>query len=39
MGYDLIGDIHGEAPTLKALLEELGYRLTTDGYNHPENEW
>lgn len=37
MGYDLIGDIHGEAPTLKALLEELGYRLTTDGYNHPEN--
>jgi hypothetical protein len=37
MGYDLIGDIHGEAPTLKALLERLGYQLTTDGYSHPEN--
>lgn len=37
MGYDLIGDIHGEAPTLKALLEKLGYQLTTDGYDHPEN--
>ena len=37
MGYDLIGDIHGEAPTLQALLEKLGYQLTTDGYSHPEN--
>ena len=37
MGYDLIGDIHGEAPTLKALLEKLGYQLTTNGYSHPEN--
>jgi hypothetical protein len=25
MQYDLIGDIHGEAPSLRALLEKLGY--------------
>ena len=31
MGYDLIGDIHGEAPTLRALLEKLGYQDTATG--------
>ena len=34
MGYDLIGDIHGEAPTLKALLQKLGYSETTSGFSH-----
>ena len=37
MGYDLIGDIHGEAPTLRALLEKLGYQDTATGYAHPDN--
>ncbi|MEK9606711.1 MAG: metallophosphoesterase, partial [Gammaproteobacteria bacterium] len=37
MGYDLIGDIHGEAPTLRAMLEKLGYRDTATGYAHPDN--
>lgn len=36
MGYDLIGDIHGEAPTLRALLEKLGYQDSVDGYAHPD---
>jgi hypothetical protein len=26
MGYDIIGDIHGYAEPLKALLAKLGYR-------------
>ncbi len=25
MGYDVIGDIHGQAGKLKALLQKLGY--------------
>lgn len=36
MGYDLIGDIHGEAPTLRALLEKLGYQDSVNGYAHPD---
>jgi hypothetical protein len=33
--YDLIGDIHGCADTLRALLGELGYARDGDGYRHP----
>jgi hypothetical protein len=34
-GYDLIGDIHGHADELKALLEKLGYSLIQGCYRHP----
>ena len=37
MGFDLIGDIHGEAPSLRALLEKLGYSETSLGYQHPDH--
>ena len=37
MGFDLIGDIHGEAPSLRALLKKLGYSETFLGYQHPDN--
>ena len=33
--YDLIGDIHGYATKLKALLTKLGYRLESGVYRHP----
>jgi len=33
--YDLIGDIHGQATELKALLEKIGYEIDSDGiYSH-----
>ena len=35
MGYDIIGDIHGHARTLEALLETLGYDLVEGVYRHP----
>jgi hypothetical protein len=34
MKYDLIGDIHGQAFELEALLEKLGYRHSGDCYRH-----
>lgn len=34
--YDIIGDIHGYATTLKALLTKLGYRVEHGAYLHPE---
>ena len=34
-GYDLIGDIHGCANTLKHLLERLGYRPQAGIWRHP----
>lgn len=35
--YDLIGDIHGHADELKALLSEMGYQPTPSGvFAHPE---
>lgn len=39
-GYDIIGDVHGCATQLKALLAELGYRRTsrTSEYRHPERQ-
>jgi len=33
--YDFIGDIHGHAERLIALLEAMGYRETETGYSHP----
>ena len=35
MGYDVIGDLHGQADKLEALLARLGYRHRTDGWRHP----
>jgi hypothetical protein len=36
--YDLIGDIHGCAQTLKALLDKLGYTHDGTCYRHPERQ-
>ena len=36
--YDLIGDIHGEATTLCALLDALGYSNQGGCYQHPERQ-
>ena len=33
---DIIGDVHGYASKLKALLEKMGYILKNDTYIHPE---
>jgi len=35
--YDLIGDIHGHADELHALLETLGYRNDGKPYQHPDS--
>lgn len=34
--YDIIGDIHGQAEKLKALLSLLGYKETAKGWQHPK---
>ena len=36
MAYDIIGDIHGQADKLEALLRTLGYRDTAGAWRHPE---
>lgn len=36
MGYDVIGDLHGQDLKLKAVLAQLGYRLRAGAYRHPE---
>jgi hypothetical protein len=38
MPYDIIGDIHGHARTLEALLLALGYRQQGAGFTHPERK-
>jgi hypothetical protein len=38
MRYDIIGDIHGHALTLTALLEKLGYSRHAGIYQHPERK-
>ena len=38
MKYDIIGDIHGCAKTLTALLEKLGYELKDGIYQHTNNK-
>ena len=35
-GYDIIGDIHGHARELKALLIDLGYSRFGQSYRHPD---
>lgn len=35
MAYDIIGDIHGQADKLHALLGHLGYRESNGAYRHP----
>jgi hypothetical protein len=35
-GYDIIGDIHGHADELKALLFKMGYVRNNDTFSHPE---
>lgn len=36
VGYDVIGDVHGQAGKLRALLGRMGYEETADGWRHPE---
>lgn len=36
--YDIIGDIHGHADKLKALLQKLGYTNVGNNYSHPERK-
>jgi hypothetical protein len=35
VGYDIVGDIHGHAHELKALLASLGYDRYRQGFRHP----
>jgi hypothetical protein len=39
-GYDIIGDIHGCAAQLEALLSDLGYRPDERGgaFRHPQRQ-
>ncbi len=37
-GYDLIGDVHGCAHTLRQLLEQLGYQHRQGCYRHPRRK-
>ena len=35
-GYDVIGDVHGQAGKLEGLLKQMGYELDIKGtYRHP----
>jgi hypothetical protein len=36
MDYDIIGDIHGQADKLHALLARLGYRERDGAHRHPD---
>lgn len=38
MKYDIIGDVHGYAKNLKALLEKMGYENELGYYKHPDKE-
>lgn len=38
MKFDIIGDIHGHADKLEALLQKLGYTLKNGAYWHPERK-
>jgi hypothetical protein len=35
-GYDVIGDVHGQADKLEALLRRLGYRQVDGSWRHPD---
>ncbi|MBK6972669.1 MAG: metallophosphoesterase [Sterolibacteriaceae bacterium] len=34
--YDIIGDVHGQAGKLRALLAKLGYQVKDGAYRHPQ---
>ncbi|MFZ4534908.1 metallophosphoesterase [Propionivibrio sp.] len=38
MNYDIIGDIHGHADALKALLSSMGYRESKGAWRHSERQ-
>ena len=38
MGYDIIGDVHGQADKLEALLKGMGYHLQGGAYRHPDRQ-
>ena len=38
MGYDIIGDVHGQADKLEALLKAMGYRQREGAYEHPNRK-
>ena len=38
MNYDIIGDIHGHADALKALLQNMGYRDSRGAWRHPDRK-
>lgn len=38
MNYDIIGDIHGHAEALKALLHSMDYRESKGAWRHPERQ-
>ena len=38
MAYDIIGDIHGQAEKLEALLRTLGYRDRGGAWRHEERQ-
>ncbi len=38
MNYDIIGDVHGHADALEALLAELGYRNIGGAWRHPDRQ-
>lgn len=38
MGYDIIGDIHGQADKLEALLTLMGYRNSAGSWRHPNRQ-
>lgn len=37
-GFDIVGDIHGQAEKLEALLRHLGYRHRMGAWRHPERK-
>jgi hypothetical protein len=38
MGYDIIGDLHGHADLLVALLKKMDYRKSNGAWRHPERQ-
>lgn len=38
MGYDIVGDVHGHAHQLEALLKTLGYRNRQGAWRHPDRK-
>jgi hypothetical protein len=38
MEYDIVGDVHGQAEKLEALLQTMGYRNTAGAYRHPNRK-